>query len=69
MKPSSSPTPDGKAFPEKLGALKIVPVSASHEHYPDELCANFDLKAGVVYVREEDWPLIRAELQNLPTRQ
>lgn len=55
--------------PGKLGSLKVVPVPPGHEHEPDELCANFDLTAGVVYVRAEDWPLIRAELQNLPTRQ
>jgi hypothetical protein len=53
----------------KLGSLTIVPVRAGHEHEPDELQANVDLTAGVVYVREEDWPLIRAELLNLTTRQ
>lgn len=58
-----------RATNERLGSLKIVPVPPGHEHEPDELCANFDLKAGVVYVREEDWPLIKAELANLPTRQ
>jgi hypothetical protein len=53
----------------QIGALKIVPVPPGHEHEPDELCANVDLLSGVVYVREEDWPLIKAELANLPTRQ
>lgn len=57
------------APPGKLGSMKIVPVPPGHEHEPGELEAMFDLAAGVVYVREEDWPLIRAELENLPTRQ
>ncbi len=54
---------------EALGSLKIIPVEPGHEHEPDELEANVDLRAGVIYVRAEDWPLIRAELANLPTRQ
>ncbi len=53
----------------KLGSLKIVPVPPGHEHEPGECEATVDLAAGVVYVREEDWPLIKAELANLSTRQ
>ncbi len=64
-----SDVPSRSRSGEAFGSLKIIPVPPGHEHEPDEMCANFDLGAGVVYVREEDWPLIRAELQNLPTRQ
>ena len=55
--------------PATLGSLKIVPVPPGHEHEPEEMEAKFDLWKGIVYVREEDWPLIREELRNLPTRQ
>ena len=54
---------------EAFGSLKIVPVEPGHEHEPGELEAKFDLLKGVVYVRAEDWPAIKAELANLPTRQ
>lgn len=53
----------------KLGSLKIIPVPPGHEHEPDEFSANVDIERGIVYVREDDWPMIRAELANLPTRQ
>lgn len=50
----ASPDKEGFSTLGKLGSLKIVPVPPGHEHEPDEMCANFDLK-GEVYVREEDW--------------
>lgn len=52
----------------QFGSLKIVPVPPGHEHEPDELQAKVDLRQGIVYVREADWPLLKAELSNLPTR-
>lgn len=52
-----------------LGSLRIVPVKPGHEHEPEELGAVIDFRLGIAYVREEDYPKIRDELLNLPTRQ